>query len=132
MRIEDTDLERNKPEWIDGIQSAFRWIGVEWDEGPDFQSERSELYKSAAERLLTQGNAYHCDCTREVVEARTSAQHIDYDGFCCDTDPDPVRERRCVSGLRRPARPLCETSSVASPHSRIVLDRLSYLSEAMA
>ena len=75
LRIEDTDLERNKPEWIDGIQSALRWIGVEWDEGPYFQSERSELYKSAAERLLTQGNAYYCDCTREVVEATQRASH---------------------------------------------------------
>ena len=93
LRIEDTDLERNKPEWIDGIQSALRWIGVEWDEGPYFQSERGELYKSAAERLLLQGNAYYCDCTREVVEARTGAQHIGYDGFCRDRGLEPGEGR---------------------------------------
>ncbi len=52
LRIEDTDTERNRDEWIDGIQSALRWIGVEWDEGPYFQSQRTALYADAAARLL--------------------------------------------------------------------------------
>ena len=45
LRIEDTDTERNRAEWIDGILSALRWIGVEWDEGPYFQSQRTALYR---------------------------------------------------------------------------------------
>ncbi len=45
LRIEDTDTERNRDEWIDGIQSALRWIGVDWDEGPYFQSQRTHLYE---------------------------------------------------------------------------------------
>ena len=51
LRIEDTDAERNRDEWIDGIQSALRWIGVEWDEGPYFQSQRTALHVDAAARL---------------------------------------------------------------------------------
>ena len=93
LRIEDTDLERNKPEWIDGIQSALRWIGVEWDEGPYFQSERGDLYMAAAERLLQHGNAYYCDCTREDVEARAGVHHIGYDGFCRDRELEPGEGR---------------------------------------
>ena len=55
LRIEDTDAERNRDEWIDGIQSALRWIGVEWDEGPYFQSQRTALYADAAARLYDVG-----------------------------------------------------------------------------
>ena len=55
LRIEDTDAERNRDEWIDGIQSALRWIGVEWDEGPYFQSQRTALYTDAAARLFDVG-----------------------------------------------------------------------------
>jgi len=71
LRIEDTDAERNRDEWIDGIQSALRWIGVDWDEGPYFQSQRTALYADAAARLHQSGNAYYCDCTREAIDART-------------------------------------------------------------
>ena len=51
LRIEDTDAERNRPAWVEGIQSAMRWLGVDWDEGPYFQSARGGLYASAAEKL---------------------------------------------------------------------------------
>src|SRR5690606_27775874 len=65
LRIEDTDTERNRDEWIDGIQSALRWIGCDWDEGPYLQSERAELHVAAAHRLYDAGHAYYCDCTRD-------------------------------------------------------------------
>ena len=82
LRIEDTDTERNQPEWTEGIMSAMRWLGCEWDEGPYFQSQRSDLYRAAADRIVSQGQAYFCDCTREVLVARTGNQQLGYDGFC--------------------------------------------------
>ncbi|MGQ0521208.1 MAG: glutamate--tRNA ligase [Actinomycetota bacterium] len=83
LRIEDTDLERNKPEWVEGIQSAMRWLGLDWDEGPYFQSERAHLYAEASRRLIAGGRAYYCDCTRPVVDERTRDRPTPgYDGFC--------------------------------------------------
>lgn len=84
LRIEDTDTARNEAEWTDGIMSAMRWLGCEWDEGPYFQSQRSELYAAAADRIVAQGQAYYCDCTRDALVARTGNQQLGYDGFCRD------------------------------------------------
>src|SRR5205085_2176259 len=64
LRIEDTDVERTREEWVDGIQSTLRWLGLDWDEGPVRQSQRAALYVEAAERLIEAGHAYRCDCTR--------------------------------------------------------------------
>jgi len=62
LRVEDTDVERNRPELVDGILSSLRWLGIEWDEGPYFQSQRMSLYRAAAEKLLATGAAYACYC----------------------------------------------------------------------
>lgn len=62
LRIEDTDVERNKPELVDGILAGLRWLGVEWDEGPFFQSQRLEMYREAAHRVLASGAAFLCYC----------------------------------------------------------------------
>lgn len=62
LRIEDTDVERNRPELVEGILEGLRWLGLDWDEGPVFQSQRLELYRAAAERLLAVGAAYPCYC----------------------------------------------------------------------
>jgi glutamyl-tRNA synthetase len=62
LRIEDTDVERNKPELVDGILVALRWLGIEWDEGPFFQSQRIEMYRAAAGRVLASGAGYACYC----------------------------------------------------------------------
>jgi glutamyl-tRNA synthetase len=97
LRIEDTDTERNRPEWTEGILTALRWIGVGWDEGPYFQSERAERHQEAARLLYETGQAYYCDCTREQVEARTKGQASPgYDGHC--------RERGLGSGEGRALR----------------------------
>ena len=83
LRIEDTDPERNREEWVVGIVEALRWLGLDWDEGPYRQSERSALYAEAAEKLFADGRAYYCDCTREAVEERTSGSSTPgYDGYC--------------------------------------------------
>jgi glutamyl-tRNA synthetase len=62
LRIEDTDVERNRPELVQGILDGLKWLGIEWDEGPIFQSQRSEMYRAAAQRLLENGSAFGCYC----------------------------------------------------------------------
>src|SRR5580700_2390326 len=62
VRVEDTDVERNRPELVDGILDSLKWLGIGWDEGPYFQSQRLELYQAAAGRLLANGAAYECFC----------------------------------------------------------------------
>ncbi len=97
LRVEDTDAERNRPEWTQGIMDALRWIGADWDEGPYFQSERAGLHRQAAERLYADGAAYYCDCTREQIDARTKGNATPgYDGFCRDRGlgPGPGRALR--------------------------------------
>jgi glutamyl-tRNA synthetase len=97
LRIEDTDRERSKPEWTQGILSALEWLGIDWDEGPYFQSERSQLYADVARRLYETGNAYACDCKREQIEERTKSNPVPgYDGFC--------RSRQLEPGLGRALR----------------------------
>ena len=65
LRIEDTDAERNKPELVDGIIAGLRWLGVDWDEGPFYQSQRTDLYREAAKKLLAKGSAFLCYCAAE-------------------------------------------------------------------
>src|SRR5271170_4167494 len=73
LRIEDTDVERNKPELVDGILEALKWLGIEWDEGPFFQSQRLEMYRAAASRLLASGAGYACYCKADAYAGADSA-----------------------------------------------------------
>ncbi|HEX5542870.1 MAG TPA: glutamate--tRNA ligase, partial [Micromonospora sp.] len=95
LRIEDTDIARNRPEWTEGILSALDWIGIKRDtyEGPYFQSANAGEHRAAAERLYTSGQAYYCDCTREAVQARTGSQYGGYDSFCRDRGLEPAEGR---------------------------------------
>src|ERR1700675_1071515 len=83
LRVDDTDVERNRPEYELVIYEALHWLGLDWDEGPDKggpdspyrQSERLDLYKEHAARLLASGAAYRCFCTPEELDAeRKQAQ----------------------------------------------------------
>jgi glutamyl-tRNA synthetase len=65
LRIEDTDAERNKPELVTGIIDGLEWLGIDWDEGPFYQSQRTGLYQEAAKRCLTDGSAFLCYCPPE-------------------------------------------------------------------
>ena len=65
LRIEDTDVERNKPELVTGILDGLKWLGVDWDEGPYYQSQRTELYREMAMKCLENGNAFLCYCPPE-------------------------------------------------------------------
>ena len=82
LRIEDTDAALTRDELVEGIQRTLRWLGIDWDEGPFRQSQRVDLYRDAVAKLLADGRAYYCMCTREEVEARTHG--AGYDGFCRD------------------------------------------------
>ncbi|MFI6323899.1 glutamate--tRNA ligase [Nonomuraea sp. NPDC050556] len=88
LRIEDTDATRNRPEWTEGIISALDWIGINGTnpvfEGPYFQSANEPQHREAVAKLLADGKAYYCDCTRELLVARTGSEHKGYDGFCRD------------------------------------------------
>jgi glutamyl-tRNA synthetase len=65
LRVEDTDAERNKPELVQGIIDGLAWLGVDWDEGPFFQSQRLDLYREAAKKCLANGSAFLCYCAAE-------------------------------------------------------------------
>ncbi|MBO3746325.1 glutamate--tRNA ligase [Streptosporangiaceae bacterium NEAU-GS5] len=88
LRIEDTDAARNRPEWTEGIIAALHWIGIGGEhpafEGPYFQSAFEPQHREAVAKLLADGKAYYCDCTRETLVARTGSEHKGYDGFCRD------------------------------------------------
>ena len=91
LRIEDTDEERNREEWVDGILSALHWLSMDPDEGPYRQSLRTDRYRQAIDALWSGGFLYACDCTREEIDARNKAAGIQtpgYDGYCRHRDLD--------------------------------------------
>ncbi len=99
LRIEDTDFERSTPEMVEGILEGLRWLGIDWDEGPYFQSQRMELYQSAAQRLVEAGAAYYCFCTREELEQRRAQAQAEggdpqYDGKCRTLTAPEAKARR--------------------------------------
>jgi glutamyl-tRNA synthetase len=97
LRIEDTDTARNKPEHIQGILRAMQWLGLDWDEGPYFQSQRGHLYAYAIESLIAKGCVYACDCTPDEIKRRAEERRgpPGYDGYCRDRGLE-FSERRMV------------------------------------
>ena len=71
LRIEDTDVERSSAEMVEGILQGMRWLGLNWDEGPFFQSRRLEQYREVASKLKESGKAYPCFCSVEVTHGET-------------------------------------------------------------
>ncbi len=74
LRVEDTDLERSRPEYTENILSGLRWLGLNWDEGPFFQTQRLEHYKNAIQTLLDNGSAYRCYVTSEELDEMREKQ----------------------------------------------------------
>ena len=74
LRIEDTDLERSRPEYTQNILEGLQWLGLTWDEGPFFQSKRLDLYRQGIQTLLDQGLAYRCYCTPEELDQMRAEQ----------------------------------------------------------
>ncbi|MGI6358170.1 MAG: glutamate--tRNA ligase [Bacillota bacterium] len=116
LRIDDTDTKRNTLESEEGVQRGLRWLGLDWDEGPDKggphvpyrQSERLEIYHRYAKQLLEGGKAYECFCTPQELEEQRQAQQaakqdIKYDGRCRHLSPED-RERLRAEGRKPTVR----------------------------
>jgi glutamyl-tRNA synthetase len=83
LRIEDTDADRDREEWVEGITSALQWLGLAPDQGPFRQSDNALAHDSAAQLLRRSGYLYYCDCTAEQIDARKpEGSPPGYDGFC--------------------------------------------------
>ena len=87
LRIEDTDVERSTQESVDAILQGMEWLGLDWDEGPFYQSDNFPLYKEYVQKLLDDGKAYRCYCTAAELEARRElamkeGRKPKYDGTC--------------------------------------------------
>ena len=103
FRIEDTDRERVTDEYIQAAIDTLRWLGLDWDEGPEYggpfgpyqQSQRLEIYADWAAQFLAQGDAYHCYCSPEELEAVRDSQRLanvapGYAGTCRDLTPEQI------------------------------------------
>jgi len=90
LRVEDTNAELYRPEYLDSMFNTLDWLGIGFDDEPVFQSQRADRYAAATQDLLENGFAYRCDCTPEAVKERTASKATPgYDGFCRDRDlPD--------------------------------------------
>ena len=98
LRIEDTDKERSSQDSVDAILQGMDWLGLSYDEGPIYQSDRFERYKEVVSQLLDNGKAYYCECTKERLEEMREAQMASgdkpkYDGCC--------RDKKLKSGVVR-------------------------------
>jgi glutamyl-tRNA synthetase len=87
LRIEDTDAARSTEPSVKAIFDALEWLGIDWDEGPFYQSRRLDIYNAHIDRLVSGGHAYHCTCTPEQIEAmrekaRATGAKPRYDGTC--------------------------------------------------
>jgi len=101
LRIEDTDLERSTDEAIQAILDGLRWLGLDWDEGPSFQSKYREQHQEAARQLLETGHAYKCFCTKEELEqkrlqAEKEKTSFQYDGTCRRLAPGALAEKEAA------------------------------------
>ncbi|HZA49778.1 MAG TPA: glutamate--tRNA ligase, partial [Myxococcaceae bacterium] len=97
LRIEDTDRERSTTESVNAILDGLKWLGLNWDEGPIFQTDRLPLYRQYAEQLIADKKAYRCWCTKEELEERRriferQKRPYKYEGTCRErTSPPPGR-----------------------------------------
>jgi glutamyl-tRNA synthetase len=102
LRIEDTDVDRSKPELVTAILRSLEWLGLNWNEGPFYQSERLARYHALAAELERLGHAYPCFCTSEELQAKRAKAAAErcawkYDGACRNL-PDSERQRRRAAG----------------------------------
>ncbi|MBF0390959.1 MAG: glutamate--tRNA ligase [Desulfamplus sp.] len=97
LRIEDTDEARSTKESVDAIFESLEWLGIDWDEGPYFQTQRYDIYRDYIHKLVESGHAYYCDCTQEEVEAmreeaRATGKKPMYNGKCRELNKKPISE----------------------------------------
>ena len=89
LRIEDTDLERSTQESVQAIFDGMQWLGLDYDEGPFYQTQRFDRYKEVVQALLDSGHAYHCECSKQRLDdmreqQKANGQKPKYDGRCRD------------------------------------------------
>jgi glutamyl-tRNA synthetase len=106
LRIEDTDLERSTQDSVNAILDAMAWLGLDYDEGPHYQTQRFDRYHEVIDQLIADGKAYRCTCTRERLdllraEQMENKQKPRYDGHCRDRNIDPAQPH--VIRFRNPA-----------------------------
>ncbi|HET6778448.1 MAG TPA: glutamate--tRNA ligase [Gemmatimonadales bacterium] len=126
LRIEDTDRERSTPEHTKVILDGLTWLGISWDEGPYFQGEYAARHQADAERLLAEGKAYRCFCTREELDAQRaqaegSGSAFRYDRRCYRLSTADV-QARMQAGTPSTIRFLLEDAEIAwddAVHGRI-------------
>lgn len=131
LRIEDTDTERLKEDSVSQILTSLKWLGLNWDEGPEaggecgpyYQSERRELYSKYAQQLLDEGKAYYCFCTPADLEAerekqRAAKQPFRYARTCRDLDPE-VAKARAAAGETYSVRIKIPTEGSITVHDLI-------------
>ncbi len=107
LRIEDTDLERSTAESVDAILQGMTWLGLEYDEGPFFQTHRFPRYKEIIQQMLKEGQAYHCYCSKERLEQLRAEQMARkekprYDGKCRHGVANPPAEVSPVVRFKNP------------------------------
>ncbi len=110
LRIEDTDRERSTPEAIKAILDSMNWLGLDWDEGPFYQTDRYPLYKEKIQQLLAEGKAYPCICTAQELDAKRKQAQKEkrkpiYDGTCRPTEgliPPLPKDRPFTVRFRSP------------------------------
>jgi glutamyl-tRNA synthetase len=98
LRIEDTNVEKSSAEMVDAITNGIRWLGMDWDEGPYFQSKRVEKHREAAVTLLENGRAYRCFCPRVVLDEERKAaekrgETYVYSGQCRDLSENNIADK---------------------------------------
>ena len=107
LRIEDTDRSRSTEEYTQALEEALRWLGLPWDEGPPTpgyrQTERFDVYREHAERLLAAGRAYRCRCTPETLDALRKEAEARKDDLPLSRHL-PGRERARLRAARAPPR----------------------------
>ena len=109
LRIEDTDLERSTAESVNAILEGMTWLGLDYDEGPFYQTQRFDRYNAVIEELLEKGLAYRCDCSKDRLEKlrvdqMAHKQKPRYDGHCRQRQIDPdaphvIRFRNPADGV---------------------------------
>jgi glutamyl-tRNA synthetase len=113
LRIEDTDVERSSWEMVAGILEGMRWLGLDWDEGPEvggshgpyFQSERLDRYRAMADRLVASGHAYYCYCSPDELKSKREAAKAagvseQYDRTCANLSADEIARREAAGQPR--------------------------------
>ena len=152
LRVEDTDLDRSEERYEGQLVADLKWLGLDWDEGPDVggacgpyrQSDRLEIYREHAERLLKERKAYLCFCTEQELQRereKAAAEHRQpiYSGKCRILDPTDMEKRRnageaCAIRLRIPEHPIRFHDIVHGPvefSSEVVSDPIILRSSGM-